>query len=58
MHTQINCSMCDEPIEDLESYNHEIRRCAEVNGDLCPKMQYGFYHTHWLPKDEEPAEEE
>ncbi len=52
------CALCEEPIEHADTHTYEIRRCIEANGDHCPSLDHGFFHTGCLQNfQEEPAEE-
>jgi len=56
MDKTIYCQACEEAIDENET-SVEIRRCAQVNGDLCPAVEYGFFHAACVPPDHQEKSE-
>ena len=56
MTMEIYCQVCEETISEDET-TCEIRRCAQVNGDLCPAVEFGFFHAACVSADQDPSEE-
>jgi hypothetical protein len=56
MTLEIYCQACEKAIHESET-NYEIRQCAKVNGDVCPTIEFGFFHAACAQPDQNQSEE-